>query len=117
MQLFGKAAESGAFEKSSDKITRSLGKLIKDGETPEFVGKAVVALATDPNVMKKTGRTLIAADLGIDYKFRDIDGRQPDSLRGFKMLLGQVGLANIGAYFPAWLRVPGWLMTAIKSRL
>ncbi|VDN40196.1 unnamed protein product [Gongylonema pulchrum] len=116
-ELVEKAAESGVFEKGGDKITRSIGKLIKDGETPEFAGKAVVTLATDPNVMKKTGRTLIAADLGIDYKFRDIDGRQPESLRGLKMLLSHVGRADIGAYFPAWLRVPGWLITAIKSRL
>lgn len=91
--------------------------MVKEGETPEFAGKAIVALATDPKLMTKTGRTLIAADLGIDYKFRDIDGRQPYSIRGFNMALGQVGLSNIGAYIPAWLRFPGWLLTAVYSRL
>ena len=35
----------------------------------------MVALASDPNVMKKTGRIVIAADAAIDYKFKDIDGR------------------------------------------
>jgi dehydrogenase/reductase SDR family protein 1 len=50
---------------------------LSNAESPQFIGRAVVALATDKYVMKKTGKRLIAAELGIEYKFSDIDGRQP----------------------------------------
>jgi dehydrogenase/reductase SDR family protein 1 len=50
---------------------------LSNSESPQFIGRAVAALATDKYVMKKTGKRLIAAELGIEYKFRDIDGRQP----------------------------------------
>jgi NAD(P)-dependent dehydrogenase (short-subunit alcohol dehydrogenase family) len=48
-----------------------------DSETPFYIGRAVVALASDPNVMKKTGRALSAGWLARDYDFTDVDGRQP----------------------------------------
>ncbi|WP_442600295.1 SDR family oxidoreductase [Neobacillus sp. D3-1R] len=47
-------------------------------ETPYFLGKAIVALATDPNVHTKTGKALSSWELSREYKFKDIDGRQPD---------------------------------------
>lgn len=50
-------------------------KFLEEGETTEFAGKAVVMLAKDHDIMKKSGRILVAADLGIDYKFSDIDGK------------------------------------------
>lgn len=46
-------------------------------ESPRYIGQAVVALAKDPGVMAKTGRTLRVGDLARAYGFRDIDGRQP----------------------------------------
>ena len=50
---------------------------MSNSESPEFTGRAIVALATDPNVMEKSGKVLVAADLGLEYGFTDIDGRQP----------------------------------------
>ena len=46
-------------------------------ETPFYIGRAAVALATDPNVMEKTGHALSAGYLAREYGFTDIDGRQP----------------------------------------
>lgn len=46
-------------------------------ETPFYIGRAVVALATDPNVMEKTGHALSAGYLAREYGFTDADGRQP----------------------------------------
>lgn len=46
-------------------------------ETPYFTGQAVVALATDPNVMDKSGKALATWHLGREYGFRDADGSQP----------------------------------------
>nr|WP_245302681.1 SDR family NAD(P)-dependent oxidoreductase [Symbiobacterium terraclitae] len=44
-------------------------------ETPRYVGRAVVALATDPNVMARTGQILTAGELAREYRFTDVDGR------------------------------------------
>lgn len=43
-----------------------------------FVGRAVVALATDADVMARTGGVFKVGQLGLDYDFSDIDGSQPD---------------------------------------
>lgn len=46
-------------------------------ETPYFVGRAVAALAADPNVMRKSGGVYSSWGLSDEYGFVDIDGRQP----------------------------------------
>jgi NAD(P)-dependent dehydrogenase (short-subunit alcohol dehydrogenase family) len=46
-------------------------------ETPFYIGRAVVALASDPNVAEKSGRALSSGQLAQEYGFTDIDGRQP----------------------------------------
>lgn len=50
-------------------------------ESVEYIGRAVAALATDPNVMEKSGRILTVGDLAREYGFTDIDGRQPPAYR------------------------------------
>ncbi|MDM5188805.1 SDR family oxidoreductase [Bacillus sp. DX4.1] len=47
-------------------------------ETPFFIGRAIAALASDPNVRNKTGKALSSWELAREYGFKDIDGRQPD---------------------------------------
>jgi hypothetical protein len=44
-------------------------------ESPHYIGRAVAALAADPNVMEKAGRLLEVGDLAREYGFTDIDGR------------------------------------------
>lgn len=44
-------------------------------ESPEYVGRAVAALAADPNVHKRNGELLWTAKLAEQYGFTDIDGR------------------------------------------
>jgi len=46
-------------------------------ETPYFVGRAVAALAADPDVARKSGQALSSWDLSVEYGFSDMDGRQP----------------------------------------
>jgi dehydrogenase/reductase SDR family protein 1 len=53
---------------------------IENGESPRFTGRAVVALATDPQVLEKTGKVHICYELAHEYGFTDIDGRQPPPL-------------------------------------
>ena len=47
-------------------------------ESPLFVGRAVAALAADPNVQDRTGMLLSSWELARDYRFTDYDGRRPD---------------------------------------
>jgi NAD(P)-dependent dehydrogenase (short-subunit alcohol dehydrogenase family) len=53
---------------------------LSGAETPRFIGRAVVALATDPDVMARSGRAHTVADLAKEYGFTDLDGRVPQTL-------------------------------------
>jgi NAD(P)-dependent dehydrogenase (short-subunit alcohol dehydrogenase family) len=45
-------------------------------ETTEYAGRAVVALAGDPDVQAKSGALVYVADLAEEYGFTDVDGRR-----------------------------------------
>jgi dehydrogenase/reductase SDR family protein 1 len=61
-----------------DRVPPALAKLIAErGETPQFAGRAIAALAADPDVMEKTGQILLASELAREYGFTDIDGKIP----------------------------------------
>jgi len=53
----------------------------KDGCSPEFPGRVIVALANDPDVMRHSGATFITAELAEQYGVTDIDGKVIPSLR------------------------------------
>jgi len=48
-----------------------------NSESPQFIGRAVAALAADPHILDKSGQVLVAAQVALDYGFTDIDGKQP----------------------------------------
>jgi len=50
-------------------------------ESPSFVGRAVVALASDPHVARWNGRSLSSGELAKVYGFTDLDGSRPDCWR------------------------------------
>jgi NAD(P)-dependent dehydrogenase (short-subunit alcohol dehydrogenase family) len=52
------------------------GRVPGDLESPEYTGRAVVALAADANVMAKSGRVLTVGQLAAEYGFTDVGGRQ-----------------------------------------
>lgn len=47
-------------------------------ESQRFTGRAVVALAADPTVMRHSGKALPSRDLADLYGFKDVDGSLPD---------------------------------------
>jgi len=49
-----------------------------ESETPCFVGRAIAALAADPDVAKKSGGLYSSWELAKEYGFTDVDGRRPD---------------------------------------
>ena len=46
-------------------------------ESPRYIGRAVVALAADPNAKKKSGRVFSSWALAREYGFTDLDGTRP----------------------------------------
>jgi dehydrogenase/reductase SDR family protein 1 len=50
---------------------------LSNSESPEFIGRAVAALAADPDVMRHSGTVLVAASVAAEYGFTDIDGKIP----------------------------------------
>jgi dehydrogenase/reductase SDR family protein 1 len=64
-------------ELESDRLAFDTSK----GESPQFSGRAVAALANDPKRLEKTGQALVVAELALEYEFTDVDGSQPASLR------------------------------------
>jgi len=53
---------------------------MSNSESPEFIGRAVAALAADPDVLRHTGKVLVAAGLAKGYGFTDLDGKTPRPL-------------------------------------
>ena len=51
------------------------------GSSVEFPGRVIVALNKDPQIMRRSGGTYIAAELAQEYGVTDIDGKVPPSLR------------------------------------
>jgi len=53
---------------------------LSNSESPEFIGRVVAALASDPRLMDRTGKVLVAADVANELGIADIDGRTPKAL-------------------------------------
>jgi dehydrogenase/reductase SDR family protein 1 len=53
---------------------------LSNSESPEFIGRAVAALASDPESLRWSGRVVVAAALAREYGFTDVDGSQPRPL-------------------------------------
>jgi dehydrogenase/reductase SDR family protein 1 len=53
---------------------------MSNSESPQFIGRVVAALANDSNIMKKSGKVLVAAQEALEYGIQDIDGKQPRPL-------------------------------------
>jgi hypothetical protein len=50
-------------------------------ESPRFVGRAVAALAADPDLQERSGGSFSSGGLAREYGFTDLDGSQPDAWR------------------------------------
>ncbi|MEH2156325.1 SDR family NAD(P)-dependent oxidoreductase [Nostoc sp.] len=74
-------------------------------ETPLFTGRAIAALASEPNIIRHTGRVQIVAELAKQYGIVDENGDRPASLRSLRFVLP--------AALPV-LRKYSWLIPDIK---
>jgi len=71
-------------------------------ETPFYVGRAVAALAADPNVASKAGRVYSSWGLAKEYGFKDEDGSQPDWGRYFRETFGRSYAVADQAAYASW---------------
>jgi len=71
-------------------------------ETPLFAGRAVAALAADPNVTKKSGRVFSSWGLSDEYGFCDADGRRPHWGKHFAAKYGDCMKSCDENFYESW---------------
>jgi NAD(P)-dependent dehydrogenase (short-subunit alcohol dehydrogenase family) len=100
----------------------------EESETPCYVGRAVAALAADPDIMSKSGRAFASWTLTREYGFTDIDGRQPHwhdfARRSLEEILARGGPADADErqWLEAWTDLrdePDWseLIVRVETTL
>ena len=108
-ERMGRVVDSGEWEEK-------FGVPFNNAETPAFTGRAVVALASDPNNMEKSGTVQVVAELSREYQFYDnsVDDsfnqskRQPPSIRSLKFLIPNYALdKTVREKVPDWI-IPDW---------
>jgi NAD(P)-dependent dehydrogenase (short-subunit alcohol dehydrogenase family) len=67
-------------------------------ETPHFAGRAVAALAADPDVARWNGQSLSSGQLAKVYGFTDLDGSQPDAWAFITEVTEGGKQADVGEY-------------------
>jgi len=73
-----------------------------ESETPLFAGRAIAALAADPQLIKKTGRVFSSWGLSDEYPFCDADGRRPHWGRHFVAKYGDCMKSCGDAFYEHW---------------
>ena len=53
---------------------------LSNSESPEFIGRVIAALASDPKLIEHTGNIIVAAEFAKNLGVTDIDGQQPTPL-------------------------------------
>ncbi|XP_003474454.1 dehydrogenase/reductase SDR family member 1 [Cavia porcellus] len=104
-------------EQTKDPRFSQFKKLFSASETTEMSGKCVVALATDPNILKLSGKVLPSCDLARRYGLKDVDGRPVYDYLSVRSALQHVShLSWLASWLPGFLRVPKWLITLYTSK-
>ena len=80
-------------------------------ETPLLTGRAIAALAADPNLLRRTGRVQIVAELAERYRLVDQAGNRPVSMRSMRFFLPMAlpGLQRFPWLTPN-LKAPWWML-------
>jgi len=72
-------------------------------ETPLYAGRAIAALAADPDLIKKSGRVFSSWGLSDEYPFCDADGRRPHWGRHFAAKYGDCMKSCGDAFYEHWV--------------
>jgi dehydrogenase/reductase SDR family member 1 len=100
-------------------LFKKVADMFKNGETTEFSGKVIVALAQDKQIMKYSRKTVIAADYAHAHNIRDIDNRVIDSFRQLNLALATAlpsSLQFITNFIPNFIKVPQFILDIVNSK-
>ena len=88
------------------------------GESPEVSGKCVVGLATDPHVMRHSGKVLLSPDLARLYKFKDVDGRKVYNYASLSNILKELmpKMLFLSHLIPRFITIPKWVLALYSSK-
>ncbi|KAL4238078.1 Dehydrogenase reductase SDR member [Mactra antiquata] len=87
-----------------------LKQVVEQGETIEFTGQCVAALANDPDIMKVSGKTVLTCDLARKYGLKDKEGRVTMDITQVNVLLNRSGHSWLAYLVPNFVRIPKWLL-------
>uniref|UniRef100_A0A8D0HM50 Dehydrogenase/reductase SDR family member 1 n=1 Tax=Sphenodon punctatus TaxID=8508 RepID=A0A8D0HM50_SPHPU len=88
-------------------------RMVSMAESTEVSGKCIVALASDPHIMRHTGKVLLSPDLARRYRFKDVDGRPVFNYTSIRTLL-MVAMPKLSFLFsliPECITTPKWVLS------
>lgn len=93
-------------------------KLPAIAESTEVSGKCVVGLATDPDVMRHSGKVQLSPELARRYRFKDVDGREVFNYISVRNALTELmpNLAVLFRLIPGFITIPKWAITLYSSK-
>jgi NAD(P)-dependent dehydrogenase (short-subunit alcohol dehydrogenase family) len=84
-------------------------------ETPLLTGRVIAQLASEKNVIRRTGRVQIVAELAQKYGLVDQDGERPVSLRSLRFLLpSALPILRKNSWLVPDIKVP-WFLLLLKA--
>ena len=93
------------------------------GETTAFAGRCIVALAKDPDVMRRSGKILLTCDLANEYGLVDVDGRTPSNIRSVKAIANMPGKSVpwiirilVSWLVPSFVKIPKWMLHLASNK-
>uniref|UniRef100_A0A8D0HI84 Dehydrogenase/reductase SDR family member 1 n=1 Tax=Sphenodon punctatus TaxID=8508 RepID=A0A8D0HI84_SPHPU len=87
-------------------------------ESTEVSGKCIVALASDPQILRYSGKVLLSPDLARRYRFKDVDGRPVFNYTSIRILL-MVAMPKLSFLFsliPECITIPKWVLSLYGSK-
>jgi len=116
-QLSESAKESEASKERTMGLTMK--QIFDKGESTEFSGKVIVALASDPQIMNYTSKVVVSAEYAYSHGIKDIDNRVIPGLRDVKTILAMVlpkKLGFLAEFVPQFIRIPRFLIDISESK-
>ncbi|CAI4231386.1 unnamed protein product [Auanema sp. JU1783] len=105
-EMFHRLEQDGKVQAMTKLPQEVLDSMLGASESPEFTGKAIVALATDARIQKKTGRIFLTYDLAKEYGFKDLNGKLPMNMRSLSSALSFLGWTRLASFIPSFITVP-----------
>ena len=105
-------------ERNGEWNAASGGLDLRNGETPQFTGRAVAVLLSKTELRKsRSGQVVVVAELAKELGFTDINGRTPSSIRDLKFLLPNFVFPMIEKQMGGGVSLPSWIKNNVPEYL